>query len=545
MYQKAFFTLLLAPICTAAICQTGIRNIGGKSTSMGNIAKLPLHRLTNINYDFVRKPANWKPPTATNVVVRPSDKETVSSDGKSICKTVYRKLDVTSLSQDVLNPNDISSLTLGGIYALSEFKQGNINNIPNSRNAISLSIDGIPSIKVNEPTITNLGDGLTNLRNTAFKSHPTRGAQYYECKIANTVQELNLAAGISYSGFGFDVAANFGYNSSTKTNKYLVTYVNPIYTAKITDIQNPFTNAADNANGDYVILDKITYGCKLMIYFESTLDEETVKASFSGSGYGVKANGNVETKKALSGIDYKIFLYGSQGSIQTVKGWEQLATATQQMIDGMYNKNSNTPFGMGEPISYSLRFLNGDVAAANCNANELPSQVCSSNPNVPQDFTISLTSLTINGGNIFGWIDLEILDANGNRRGSDIKTVWNVNRDNATSQSAGNTSQPLTSVTFVGLSANDRKNGKLRIWTRLQNRQIGVGATDAFLLKASSSNKDEGMNFMHGEYKGQYEDFNLSDFMLTAIENNNKTIQTIRSSGNDKKVVVTVTGRFN
>jgi len=544
MISKTQVTLLFfLLVFQGAFCQIGSRRIGSTSSSSVGIKKLPQYRLSNINYDFVRKPANWKPPTATNSIVNQSGKETVSSDGKTICKTVYRKLDVTSLTQDVLNPSDIASLTLGGIYSLTEFKAGNLNCISNPRKPISISIDGIPSVKINEPNVTNLGDGLTNLRNTSFKSTPTRGAQYYECKIANTVQELNLAAGISYSGFGFDVAANFGYNSSSKNNKYLVTYVNPIYTAKVTDIANPFVNAADNSNMDFVMLDKITYGCKLLIFFESNLDEQVVKASFSGSGYGVTANGSLETKKQLSNITYKIFLYGSQGSLRTVTGWEQLATATQQMIDEMYNKRSTTPFGIGEPISYSLRFLNGDVAAANCNANELPSQICSSNPNIPLDFTISLSSLNISGGNTFGWIDVEILDANGNRRGNDIKTVWNVNRNAATYQSVGNINQPLTTVVFSALSANDRKNGKLRVWTRVQNRAIG--GTDAFLLKASSSNQDEGKNFMHGDYSGQFEDINLSDFMLTAIENNNKSIQLTRASGNDKKMVITLTGKFN
>lgn len=537
--------LKMSVVLSLIISQTAFSQITRRvdnASSSARLKKMTLYRVNNINYDFVRKPANWKPPTATNVVTNQSTKETVSPDGKTVCKTVYRKLDVSSLTQDVLNPNDISSLTLGGIYALSEFKKGNLNCLTENRKPISISIDGIPSVKINEPNITNLGDGLTNLRNTPFKNTPTRGAQYYECKIANTVQELNLAAGISYSGYGFDVAANFGYNTTSKSNKYLVTYVNPVYTAKVTDINNPFINAADNSNSDYVMLDKITYGCKLLIFFESNLDEQVVKASFSGSGYGVSANGSLETKKQLSSITYKIFLYGSQGSLRTVTGYEQLAAATQQMIDEMYNKRSTTPFGIGEPISYSLRFLNGDVAAANCNANELPSQICSSNPNVPQDFTINFSNITINGGNTFGWIDVEILDAKGNRRGNDIKTIWNVNRSAATYQSAGNNNQPLGTVTFAGLSAADRQNGKLRVWTRIQNRAIG--GTDAFLLKASSSNQDEGKNFLHGEYGGQFEDFNLSDFMVTAIENNNKTIQLTRASGNDKKVVITLTGKF-
>jgi hypothetical protein len=189
--------------------------------------------------------------------------------------------------------------------------------------------------------------------------------------------------------------------------------------------------------------------------------------------------------------------------------------------------------------------LNGDIAATNCNANELPSQVCTTNPaNVTKNLTINLQSLTMKGGNNFGWIDFEILDgsAEHNRRGEDIKTVWNVNRDNATYQNQGDAQNPITSVTFENINADDRANGFLRIWTRLQNRKIG--GSDAFLVKQDNPNQDEGLNNMHGNYKGQFYDIKLSD-ILNQKPGQKYSTNLVRKSGNDKEIDILINAIFN
>ena len=101
---------------------------------------------------------------------------------------------------------------------------------------------------------------------------------------------------------------------------------------------------------------------------------------------------------------------------------------------------------------------------------------------------------------------MEILDGSEehNRRGEDINTVGNVNRDNATYQNHGDAQNPISSVTFENINANDRANGFLRIWTRLQNRKIG--GSDAFLVKQDNPNENEGLNNNHGEFSGQFYD---------------------------------------
>jgi hypothetical protein len=496
----------------------------------------------NVSKDLVRVSGNTRS-TFDNKIVRSKTTE----DDEKICKTDYRKLDVTNLSQDVLNPDDIAGLRLGGIYDFNEFKNGNgkPDFFPEKRNPLSMNITGIKSVTINEPDANTLADGLTQLLNTPFPVRPAGAGQYYECKTVNSKSELEIAAGLSYYGGSFSATTALNYNEHSTKNKFLVTYLYPVFTAQISSGKNYFANSELNSNPNLVVIDRISYGAKLLIYFESELDEKTMKATFSGSGWGAKANLSDEVKKQLNNTVYRVFLYGSNKPIEVVEHYDELFPKTQAMINAICDDSKKIPLQLGAPISYSLRFMNGDVAATNCNANELPSQVCTPNPkNKLMDLSVSLQSLKFSGGNNFGWIDFEILDGTPehNRRGDDIKTVWNVNRDNATYQDVGTPNNPVTSIFFKDINAKDRANGSLRVWTRLQNRKIG--GTDAFLVKLDNPKFDEGYNGMHGKFFGQFYDIPLSKILNTKPgEKYKETL--IRKAGNDKEMDIEIQAVFH
>jgi hypothetical protein len=498
--------------------------------------------LLDVTKTIVRKPlTNNGGNSFKNPVVRSKEK----TDGDKICKTEYRKLDVTNLNQDVLNPDDIKYLRLGAIYNLDEFKKGNYNNLTENRTPISLNIPGIKSIKVDTPNEATLADAMTELLNTPFVKRPTGAGQYYESKIVNSKTELEIAAGVSYSGCAYSASATFDYNEASTKNKCLVTYHYPVFTAQISSGKNYFTDENLNKNQDLVVIDGISYGAKLLVFFESELNQEKLKVGFSGNGWGVSANFSAEEKKELSETTFKIFLYGSSQPVRVINSYDQVGPAIQSMINEICAQNKKYPIELGAPISYSLRFLNGDIAATNCSANELPSRICSTNPaSVTKNLTVNLQTLTMKGGNNFGWIDFEIIDGTSEhgRRGNDIKTVWNVNRDQATYQQQGDELNPVTSVTFENINAADRANGFLRIWTRLQNRKIG--GTDAFLVKQDNPNPNEGKNFQHGDYFGQFYDIKLSD-ILNQKPGQKYSNSLIRKSGNDKEMDILINAVFN
>lgn len=498
--------------------------------------------LLDVTKTIVRKPlTNNGGNSFKNLVVRSKEK----TDGDKICKTEYRKLDVTNLNQDVLNPDDIKYLRLGAIYNLDEFKKGNYNNLTENRTPISLNIPGIKSIKIDTPNEATLADAMTELLNTPFVKRPTGAGQYYESKIVNSKTELEIAAGVSYSGCAYSASATFDYNEASTKNKCLVTYHYPVFTAQISSGKNYFTDDNLNKDQDLVVIDGISYGAKLLVFFESELNQDKLKVGFSGNGWGVSANFSAEEKKELSETTFKIFLYGSSQPVRVINSYDQVGSAIQSMINEICAQNKKYPIELGAPISYSLRFLNGDIAATNCSANELPSRICSTNPaSVTKNLTVNLQTLTMKGGNNFGWIDFEIIDGTSEhgRRGNDIKTVWNVNRDQATYQQQGDDQNPVNSVTFENINATDRANGFLRIWTRLQNRKIG--GTDAFLVKQDNPNPNEGKNFQHGDYFGQFYDIKLSD-ILNQKPGQKYSSTLTRKSGNDKEMDILINAVFN
>jgi LGFP repeat/Thiol-activated cytolysin len=513
-----------------------------------DIKKLALYKLSGIEKNIIRTKSLPSSDGKNNVkfdskIVRTSKEKT---SGDKICRTEYRKLEVTSLSQDVLNPDDIADLRLGGIYDLDEFKKGNLNFIESARNSISIGIEGIKSITVPKPTPEALFDAKTELLSNSFKVRPAGRGQFYEQKTVNSKSEFNLAAGVSYAGYGVDIAAKLGYNEKSKKNKYLVNYTYPIFTTQVTSGKNYFTDTKKNENPNLVILDKITYGARLLIFYESELSETELKMAFSGEGWGVKANLDTQTKNELNKTEYKVFLYGSSGSVKTITGYDDLFDKTQQMLDEITNPNKKNPLELGAPISYSLKFLNGDTAATNCNANEIPSEICTNNPNIDKDFKVVLESIQMEGGNNYGWVDFEIIVKDGNsmiRKGDEIKTAWIKNRDQATYQNQGSVMNPLTELSFENISASERNNGYLRVWTRLQNRK--KGGPDVFLLKSNSSTENEGLNGLHGDYQGQFQDIKLSDFMLKKPNEEYVTKVIVRTGGTDKKITFTLKGNFN
>jgi len=114
-----------------------------------------------------------------------------------------------------------------------------------------------------------------------------------------------------------------------------------------------------------------------LVFYESELSQKELDAAFTGSAWKINASLDINTKRKLEETTFKVFLYGSSDAVQTIKGYDQLFSETNRMLRAIVDANKTSPLELGAPISYSLKFLNGDTAATNCNANEISSQfVC-------------------------------------------------------------------------------------------------------------------------------------------------------------------------
>ncbi len=237
-----------------------------------------------------------------------------ATDVAKICKTEYRNFTTKNMSQDILNPEAIADLRLGGVYDYIELGKGVFNNGKyQNRNAMYFKITDNPkSTKIQRPKDISLLNGLNEIKNISFTDPPQGFGQYLETKLVNSLEVLNITCGLSYTGFGFNASATLGYNAQVKKNKFIVTYLNPVYTvtALPDETGKLFNNDADNNNGNYVYIDKITYGVRLLVYFETELSEEDTKLAFSASGYGAKGNWNSDKKNMVENTTYKLYLFG-------------------------------------------------------------------------------------------------------------------------------------------------------------------------------------------------------------------------------------------
>lgn len=454
-------------------------------------------------------------------------------DGDKICKKEYRTLSVTNINQDVLNPDDIADLRIGGIYDFNEFNKGNPNLIDAPRNPITISVAGLKSVTVKNPTPEALFDANSEILNQRFASRPVGGGQLLEQKTVNSATELNIAAGVSYKSGLYNASAKFGYNEKSQSNKFLVTYTYPIFTIQKTSGNNYFTNKTFNTNPNYVILDKITYGVKLLVFYESELSQKELDAAFTGSAWKINASLDINTKRKLEETTFKVFLYGSSDAVQTIKGYDQLFSETNRMLRAIVDANKTSPLELGAPISYSLKFLNGDTAATNCNANEISSQVCVPNSNISMKLTVNLNCVKTSDYGFYGWNDAEIVDESGNPI-QGTKNFFDFGKkansgstcDQIDTNSMNN---PYKYVEFNNLSKEEREKGTLRLWFWINNGDQGNYCP--ILGSKQQKNNSRGGNHY-------FVDFKLKDIMLPQKDGKPTTKEVTAQADSGKRTVI-------
>lgn len=392
----------------------------------------------------------------------PSKTSPEKVNGDRVCRTEYRNLAAENLNQDVINADAIGNLRLGNVYDIEELGKGNFNPILLNRAPMRLSMSNqVESELVQQPDNENLRRGLAVLMSRSFPVPPSGIGQYLEKRTTNSEQALEMAASVSYSGGGFNASASFNYNKSNKKNKYIVNYTNAIYQAKAEPANGSFfTDIEQNKNNNLVYIDKITYGVRLLVFLETDLSEEEIKAAFSAGGYGIKADGKIGTKSKWETTTFRIYLFGNSTPLQVDSyGFENLDKEINRLLKSVAVGNKTHPQQLGQPISYSLRFLNGDIAATSLKAENIPTEYCRPNENVNMNLNISATC-EHGGYGVYGWADVELLDENGISQG--VKTILEVSdRAKIGSGECGSAFQPIT---FPNVSKATRDNGTLRVW---------------------------------------------------------------------------------
>jgi hypothetical protein len=403
--------------------------------------------------------------------------------GTKVCSFITKNYTVTSMDQGLLTPGALGNISVGGVYSLSDMQKGNYKPIVNNRGPVILQMTEKTTdpIVVQNPTIANLNHEVEVLRSQPFPYQPQGFGQLLSSSLVTSASDFDLSIGASYSGWGISLSDQFKYNKSNNKTTFLLDYSNPVYSINATpgDADNSFFfNKGDARNEDpsLVYVDKITYGVRLLVYFESDQSASVISNSFSGSYAGAKLSVDASSKENFSNTDFKIYLYGNRSPISiSVRGADALIQTANDLITKIVSQTPYVPSVLGQPISYSMRFVNDNsIAATTCSVLNSPITVCNDNPNGPQNLQVWLSDARRwSDLNPKGFIDIEVLDRNGNTITNQTLfdgrfTDEEANRvdKNIENNSADYAATPYR-INFDNISKEDREGGTLRIWSHL------------------------------------------------------------------------------
>ncbi len=399
---------------------------------------------------------------AVNKVMSSSDE---IAEGKMICRTETRRYTAETMNQDILNPQAISNLRLGGVYSLEKMQAGNYATVNTNRlpTNIYLSNASQNAITVANPDELSLQQALDKVKYIPYPVTPSGVGAFLTTTQVTSAECLNVAANLSYSGFGFNASAEFKYNKDEKKNKFLLSYVNPTYSAFATPAQQGmfFGDPTLNTDNSYVYINQITYGVKLMVYFEENVSSEEINGKLEASGWGFKGGFESEVKNRMQNTNFKIYLYGSNEPLfVVVNGYDEMIRKVNQLLKDISIKNQTYPLQMGQPISYQLRFLDGDIAITNCRVEDMPQQICGPNPNMPLDLTVNLESYVHGGYGVDGNLQASLV-LNGNEYWSGV--IYGVPSQARIGSRDSRAVGPVAQLLIPNVSKEARDNGFLRI----------------------------------------------------------------------------------
>ena len=399
---------------------------------------------------------------AVNKVMSSSDE---IAEGKMICRTETRRYTAETMNQDILNPDAIANLRLGGVYSLEKMQAGNYISVNTNRLATNVYLSNASqnAITVANPDELSLQQALDKVKYIPYPVTPSGASAFISTTQVTSAECLNVAANLSYSGFGFNASAEFKYNKDEKKNKFLLSYVNPTYTAFATPTQQGmfFGDPTLNTDNSYVYINQITYGVKLMVYFEENVSAEEINGKLEAGGWGFKGGFETEVKNRMQSTNFKIYLYGSSEPLfVVVNGYDEMIRKVNQLLKDISIKNQIYPLQMGQPISYQLRFLDGGIAITSCRVEDIPQQICGPNPNIGLDLSVNLESYIHGGYGIDGNLRASLV-YNGNEYWS--ASIYGVPSQARIGSRDSRATGPVATLTIPNVSKEARTDGFLRI----------------------------------------------------------------------------------
>ena len=441
-----------------------------------------------------------------------------------LCTVEYKNLSIKSMDQDVMDENTISNLKLGGAFSLTDLqREGRFNIAQTDINPIRLQIDaGVRDneIIVDNPTAADLNLAVNKLKLKDATIKPTTNG-FFQFTEVYSQQDLNLKVGLNYKGVGFKLDDKFDFSNTNKSRKFFLDFKDITFkTEAFISPQGYFKTAASNEDYDKVYIDKISYGRRIMVFFEDNSSDLNLTNSLAVSASTVDVKVDAALKEQMANTTFKVISYGAKTSFnQIVTGIDNLkATLNKYFIE--INNVSNYPEQWGKPITYSLKFLNGDVAIVTANVENVPRRTCVANPNRPMNVSINLLSVRPSGdADLYGNMQVRFFKADGteisNTSAPSNPSLWDIKEEAHYSSDKPiliSNDAPSQNKVQAKIGFEDIQQGAYcRIYAWINDWDGGSG-NDYFEIRNRTGN----------DTYGNYRQFNLADVIQNCNKSANK-----------------------
>jgi thiol-activated cytolysin len=365
----------------------------------------------------------------------------------TICRTERIQASETDAETLLLNP------TSGVVYPGAVLDGGSIGTgeyrpIAAPRAPMTLSIElnedqigGSRKIEVTEPSISNVGDRINELRSRKIDGTTQAGIHYNLTKIGSQ-ERFALSLGAHYRGTLAKFSGQLDFSSSTTTNKILVEYYQIYYEIDMDIPHRPadlFTK--DRRIGDdEVYVQNMKYGRMLLFTFESSESMDKLEAAVRAEIGDFEANLDSEYRETLNKTKIHVMAIGG-ASEPVVELISNGPAGIQNYLEKGANYSADSP---GAPLSYTLRYVNDNSVANVLLSTVYTARNCfkATGRFVISNVGIRCVKSNDQGGNneeVYGgiWYEAHPIDAFGREREMFKEKIWKKGSSNYITIPAG------------------------------------------------------------------------------------------------------------
>jgi len=494
-----------------------LRDVNGKNIKVN----LKAENIFTTNKSNAAVPKQYKTTETDPGIETPQD----LGNGTIKCRVTKNRLDVKSSEWDIISRSTMDNIAPGYVYDLNDLQNtGQFRQITDEREDAYLSINAetvTNSIKqLSSPDLPAIIQARQTLLNTQATS-TVRAKENTSISEIYDASDFKLHAGFDVASPTVSVSGLFDFSNKKESIKYLIDYKAELFTIEYAPKTTGkfFKNLSINNKTNLVYVDKVVYGTRIMVAFESELTAMDIGGSLDVNYRGpvtVNANLLLKNSSVFKNTSFRVFGwgigFGETGTIVSATGVDDLKAKLGQMMLRL-NNQSKYPSAWGSPVSYSLRSLAGNVVVANAKLEELPQRNCIIEMKPKNIYKFSIDQiLTGKDCEAYGHITVLCFE-----NGKEVKPRSGMtNGDMATFQNNNHLREfgTYTRETDPGICGqtrsyifNNPQNVTVRIWTWMMDYDGGSGDDPLRIIGGKQ------LGTINGDF---YQDFYLRDLIALA-----------------------------